>query len=164
MPVQSNPMPAGSAVRVHWSGALASHDLDAAGLVKIDDHTWTTSAFDAGQTHLELDVSANAGSLPLLLGAQFLAGGAWGCVLMSAVAAALAIGHTGREGTITGGLCALLAVATFARMGVVAAELNKAPTISALLPWAPVALWIVAGAILLAVVARHRAASVPSSA
>ena len=91
----------------------------------------------------------------------------WFCACeQTGTAAQYTIGHTGREGTIAGGLCALLAVATFARMGVVAAELNKTPAISALLPWAPVALWIVAGAILLAVVARHRAAaaSVPSSA
>ena len=111
--------------------------------------------------------AANVPSLPLLIGAQFLAGAAWGCVLMSAVAAAQAIGHTGREGTITGGLFCLLALATFARMGLVAAELNKSPAVMPLLPWAPVALWFVGGALLLAVVARQRrvvAAGLPSRA
>ena len=111
--------------------------------------------------------AANVPSLPLLIGAQFLAGAAWGAVLMSAVAAAQAIGHTGREGTITGGLFCLLALATFARMGLVAAELNKSPAVAPLLPWAPVALWFVAGALLLAVVARQRrvvTAGLPSRA
>jgi hypothetical protein len=61
-------LPQGSAVRVGWSGALASHDLDAAGLIKVDEHTWTTQAFNEGQAHVELDVSANAGSFDLNFG------------------------------------------------------------------------------------------------
>jgi hypothetical protein len=61
-------VPAGSALRVRWSGALASHDLDTLGLVKVDDHTWTTSGFDASQAHLELGVNANAGSFSLSFG------------------------------------------------------------------------------------------------
>ena len=107
-------------------------------------------------------VATDAGSLPVLVGAQFLAGGAWGCVLMSAVAAALAIGHTEREGGITGGLFALLALATFARMGLVAAQLNKEPGIAALLPWAPVALWVVTGALLLVVATGNRRVAPPT--
>jgi len=61
-------VPQGSAVRVRWSGALGSHDLDSLGLVKVDDHTWTSSGFSESQPHVELDVSANAGSFKLSFG------------------------------------------------------------------------------------------------
>lgn len=94
-------------------------------------------------------LAATAGSLPILVTWQFIAGGAWGAVLMSALAAAVAVGRTGREGAATGGLFSLLALATFARMAIVAAQLNKEPGFSALLVWLPVALWGVAGLVLL---------------
>jgi hypothetical protein len=61
-------VPPGSAVRVRWSGALASNDLDSLGLVKVDDHTWTSAGLSEGQAHVELDVSANAGSFKLSFG------------------------------------------------------------------------------------------------
>jgi hypothetical protein len=61
-------VPTGTAVRVHWSGALAGNDLDASGLVKVDDSTWTSAGFDGGRPHLELDVSANAGQFNLDIG------------------------------------------------------------------------------------------------
>ncbi|HYC07438.1 MAG TPA: hypothetical protein VEG29_05890 [Candidatus Binatia bacterium] len=61
-------IPAGSTARVAWHGTLASHDLDGAGLVKVDDHTWTTQGFSAAAPHFELDVNANAGSFSLKLG------------------------------------------------------------------------------------------------
>ncbi len=61
-------VPAGSAARVSWQGTLASHDLDSLGLVKVDDHTWTTQGFTAGAPHFELDVNANAGSFSLKMG------------------------------------------------------------------------------------------------
>lgn len=61
-------LPVGAAVRVQWSGALASNDLDQAGLVKVDDNTWTSAGFDESQPHLELHVSANAGSFGLIDG------------------------------------------------------------------------------------------------
>jgi len=60
--------PAGSAVRIHWSGTLAANDFDEQGLVKVDNSTWTTSGFDAAQDHVELAVSANAGRFGLDLG------------------------------------------------------------------------------------------------
>ena len=41
-----------------------------------------------------------AGNLNMLIAAQFFAGAAWGCMLMSAVSAALAIGETGAEGKV----------------------------------------------------------------
>jgi hypothetical protein len=101
-------------------------------------------------------LASEAGSLNLLVAMQFIAGGAWGCVLMSAVAAALAIGHTGREGTVTGALFSLLAVSAFARIAIVAAQLNKDPQFAALLSWAPVAIWAFAGVLLLLLIPAQR--------
>jgi hypothetical protein len=96
-----------------------------------------------------------AGGLNTLIAAQFLAGAAWGCMLMSAVSAALAIGHTGAEGKLTGLLFSALALATFARMAAVAGGLQKLPDYAPLLYWAPVACWSVAGAGLLVIAASR---------
>jgi hypothetical protein len=98
-----------------------------------------------------------APSLESLLALQFLAGGAWAAVLMSAMTAAITIGHVGREGAATGGLFALLAIATFTRMGLVAAQLNKDPAVSALLVWLPGFAWLAAGLLLLWLTLRFRA-------
>jgi hypothetical protein len=94
-----------------------------------------------------------AGSLNVLIVAQFIAGAAWGCMLMSAVSAALAIGETGAEGKVIGLVFSALALATFARMAAVAGGLQKLPEYAPLLHWAPVACWSVAGAGLLALAA-----------
>jgi hypothetical protein len=94
-----------------------------------------------------------AGSLNMLVAAQFLAGAAWGCMLMSAVSAALAIGETGAEGKVVGLVFSALALATFARMAAVAGGLQKLPDYAPLLHWAPVACWSVAGAGLLVLAA-----------
>jgi MFS family permease len=102
-----------------------------------------------------------AGNLHFLIAAQFLAGAAWGCMLMSAVSAALAIGETGAEGKVTGLVFSALALATFARMAAVAGGLQKLPEYAPLLHWAPVACWSVAGAGLLALAAgRMRARAI----
>lgn len=58
-------IPTGALIRVSWSGALASNDLDESGLVKVDASTWTSAGFDANAPHIELRVSANAGSFEL---------------------------------------------------------------------------------------------------
>jgi hypothetical protein len=60
--------PVGAPIRVQWSGALGSNNFDAAGLVKVDNQTWTSSGFNAAQPHMELHVSANAGSFELQFG------------------------------------------------------------------------------------------------
>ena len=96
-----------------------------------------------------------AGGLQTLIVAQFIAGAAWGCMLMSAVSAALAIGHTGAEGKVTGLVFSALALATFARMAAVAGGLQKLPDYAPLLHWAPVACWSVAGAGLLVIAAAR---------
>ncbi|APO54991.1 MFS transporter [Bradyrhizobium diazoefficiens] len=96
-----------------------------------------------------------AGSLNTLIAAQFLAGAAWGCMLMSAISAALAIGSTGAEGKVTGLVFSALALGTFARMAAVAGGLQKMPEYAPLLHWAPVACWSVAGAGLLVIAAAR---------
>jgi hypothetical protein len=96
-----------------------------------------------------------AGNIYTEIIAQFIAGAAWGCMLMSAVSAALAIGHTGAEGKVTGLVFSALALATFARMAAVAGGLQKLPEYAPLLHWAPVACWSVAGAGLLVIAAAR---------
>ncbi|MDF0517134.1 MFS transporter [Bradyrhizobium yuanmingense] len=96
-----------------------------------------------------------AGNLNTLIAAQFLAGAAWGCMLMSAVSAALAIGSTGAEGKVTGLVFSALALGTFARMAAVAGGLQKMPEYAPPLHWAPVACWSVAGAGLLVIAAAR---------
>jgi hypothetical protein len=59
-------VPAGTPLRVSWSGALASNNFDAAGLDKIDDEHWQTPGFTGDA--LDFSVSANAGSFSLDLG------------------------------------------------------------------------------------------------
>ena len=108
---------------------------------------------------LASSLAASAGSLETLLVLQFLAGGAWAAVLVSAMTAAIAIGHVGREGAATGGLFALLALATFARMALVAAQLNKDPGVSALLVMLPGLAWAAAGLLLAWLALRARAAA-----
>jgi hypothetical protein len=100
-------------------------------------------------------VAEFAGNLSTLIIAQFVAGAAWGCMLMSAISAALAIGHTGAEGRVTGLVFSALALGTFARMAAVAGGLQKLPEYAPLLHWAPVACWAVAGAGLLVIAAAR---------
>jgi hypothetical protein len=100
----------------------------------------------------------------MLVAMQFIAGGGWGCVLMSAFAAAIAIGHTGREGKMTGGLFALLALAAFARIAMIAAELNKDASLAAMFTWTPVAAWAIACAVLLLLVPKTRKPAATSAA
>lgn len=76
---------------------------------------------------------------------------------MSAMTAAIAIGHSGREGAATGGLFALLALATLARMAIVAAQFSKDPAHAALLPWLPGIAWAGAALLLAALALRPRA-------
>ncbi|NEU96515.1 MFS transporter [Bradyrhizobium uaiense] len=104
-----------------------------------------------------------SGSLNGLIVAQFMAGAAWGCMLMSAVSAALAIGETGAEGKVTGLVFSALALATFARMAAVAGGLQKLPDYAPLVHWAPVACWSVAGAGLLVIAASRLQRGVKSA-
>jgi len=86
--------------------------------------------------------------------AQFTCGAAWGCVMMSGVATALAIGRPGREGTAVGALFSTMAVAAVARIAVGAAHFEHGSAITAALPWLPTLSWLAAGLILLPAVRR----------
>jgi len=101
-----------------------------------------------------------AGNLNVLIVAQFIAGAAWGCMLMSAISAALAMGETGAEGKLVGLVFSALAFAAFARMAAVAGGLQRLPEYAPLLHWAPVACWSVAGAALLVIAASWARQSV----
>ena len=60
-----------------------------------------------------------ATALNFLVVAQFAAGAAWGCILMSAFTAAFATGEGGNEGKMVGLLFSALAFATFLRMALI---------------------------------------------
>ncbi len=92
----------------------------------------------------------NATGLNTMIAMQFLAGAAWGCILMSAVAAAIAVSG-GAEGKVLGLMFSALALATFARIAAVAGGLTKNPAYEALLQWTPILCWALAGAALLAI-------------
>lgn len=61
-------VPTGTPIRAQWSGALGSNNFSAAGLVKVDEQSWTSAGFVAGQPHIELHATANAGSFELQFG------------------------------------------------------------------------------------------------
>jgi MFS family permease len=93
--------------------------------------------------------AALAPSLPVLLAAQFLAGGCWGAALVAAYTAAVALGRTGREGRFLGTLFAVLAAAVALRIAAVTTGAECEPSFSALLPWLPEAAWLAAALLLL---------------
>lgn len=86
-----------------------------------------------------------AGGLASLVGVQLLAGAAWGIAMMSAVAAALAIGATGREGASVELMYAMLALATLARMAASAAGFAGNAAFATLFAALPALAWLVAG-------------------
>jgi hypothetical protein len=119
-------------------------------------------ALGAAAGGLAAAVAANAGSLGVLVVAQFFAGAAWGCVMMSALAAALAMGRTGREGFVAGALWSLLALAAFTRIALVIAQVPQDAAWKPVLAWMPGALWLTAGLLLAgAATASRRAATDP---
>lgn len=103
--------------------------------------------------------AAVAPSLELTILAQFVAGGAWGAVLMAGLSAALGLGRTGREGSALGLWFSVQAIATLLRLAVVAGQLNRTPGFADAVAWAPAALWAAGGLLLAGAVwwARGRA-------
>jgi MFS family permease len=91
-----------------------------------------------------------ASALNLLIVAQLLAGGAWGCILMSAFTAAFSTGENGNQGKMVGLLFSALAFAAFLRIGLISAGWHRDPDLLAVLQWAPVACWMIAGTLLTA--------------
>ncbi len=89
-----------------------------------------------------------SGSLGMLVAAQFAAGAAWGAVMFGAFGAALALGHSGREGFASGGMFSMFALAAAARIGVIALALNQDAGFRAALEWLPAAAWAAAAIVL----------------
>jgi len=94
-------------------------------------------------------------TLGLSVAAQLVAGAAWGAILMSAFAAAAALGATGHEGKTTGLMYSGLALATFARMATSASGALTDPALAPLVHWAPIACWGIGGALLVGLTASY---------
>jgi Na+/melibiose symporter-like transporter len=94
-------------------------------------------------------------TLGLTVAAQIVVGAAWGAILMSAFAAAAALGATGHEGKTTGLMYSGLALATFARIATSASGLLTNPALAPLVQWAPIACWAIAGALLVGLTASY---------
>ena len=81
---------------------------------------------------------------------------------MSAFTAALAVGHPGHGGSVTGLLFSTLAVAAFARIAFVTLDLPKHPAFAQWLPMAPALLWTI-GTLAVAVLAARRVGTAAAS-
>jgi MFS family permease len=90
--------------------------------------------------------------------AQFICGAAWGCVMVSAVVAAFAIGRHGSQGTMVGAVFSVIAVATMARIALVTAHGDQVPAVAAALPWLPTLAWLAAALLLIGVPTLRRQA------
>ena len=91
----------------------------------------------------------------MLIAAQFVAGAAWGCMLMARSRRRWRSARPAPKAKWSGLVFSALALATFARMAAVAGGLQKLPEYAPLLHWAPVACWSVAGAGLLVIAASR---------
>jgi MFS family permease len=103
-----------------------------------------------------------ATTLNFLVIAQFAAGAAWGCILMSAFTAAFATGEGGHEGKMVGLLFSALAFATFLRMGLIWTGWHRSAEWATALSWIPILCWSVSGAALIGLAvnwARQRVAA-----
>jgi hypothetical protein len=121
-----------------------------------------TMAIGAAVGGMAAALVPSAGSLPALVVAQLVAGAGWGWVMMSALAAALAMGRTGREGFVTGALWSLLALAAFTRIALAIAQVPQQAAWKPVLAWLPGAMWLTAGLLLVSAAgASRRAASQP---
>ena len=98
-----------------------------------------------------------APNLSALIATQFVAGAAWAGVIIAAFAWALARGGVGHAGAFAGAISSVLALATLARMGSVAAGWPKAPGLSDMLAWWPVIGWLAASAVVVVLVLRRPA-------
>lgn len=98
--------------------------------------------------------TANAGSLPLLIAAQIVAGAAWGGMLVAMFSSAADLGRSGREGLALGTMFAMLALAAIARIGAVLAGWPTSAAMAPAMAWLPVALWG-AGGVLIGLLARR---------
>jgi hypothetical protein len=118
---------------------------------------WRLTALAVVPGAVSVFVAAQAGTLGVLVAAQFVAGAAWGAVLLAAFSVASDLGRSGREGLALGSLFAVLALATLARIAVVLAGWPQQWAGSPLAGALPAAGWIVAGAIAVAIRPRRPA-------
>ncbi len=96
-----------------------------------------------------------APDLPTLIATQLIAGAAWSGVIVAAFAWALARGGASGAGAFAGAISSVLAMATLARMASVAAGWPQAPSFRDVLAWWPVAGWLAASAVVIALVMRR---------
>jgi MFS family permease len=110
-------------------------------------------------------VAEISGSLGLIVATQAVVGAAWGCILVSALAAAAALGAPEHQGKATGILFSALALATLARMAINGTGALGDLAVVPLLRWAPTLCWVIAGALLLAMsLASPREVTAPRAA
>lgn len=95
-------------------------------------------------------------NLDIMTLAHFVAGAAWAAMMTCAFSVALTIGESGAEGKLAGLVFSAMALATFARIGIVATGWPKQPGHAPWLLWAPVLCWAAGGVGLLALAARKR--------
>ncbi len=98
--------------------------------------------------------AAQAGALGPLIAAQLAAGVAWAAVMFGAFGAAMALGHTGREGFSAGGMHSMFALAAMLRILVIATQLNQDAEVLQTLAWAPALCWGATALLLLACLRR----------
>jgi hypothetical protein len=113
-----------------------------------------------------IGAAETATALNFLLVAQFAAGAAWGCILMSAFTAAFATGEGGNEGKMVGILFSALAFATLLRMGLIWTGWHRSAEWATALGWIPILCWAVAGAALVGLAvnwARQRVAAIAAT-
>lgn len=103
---------------VFWVGFNLS--LVPAGLLTRKLGAAPTMAIGAELAMLGTAGAAFAPTLELLLAAQAATGAGWALLLCAAFSGALVLGHTGREGLMSGALSATLALAALARIAIVA--------------------------------------------
>ena len=105
-----------------------------------------------------------APNLSALIATQFVAGAAWAGVIIAAFAWALTRGGAGHAGAFAGAISSVLALATLARMGSVAAGWPKAPGLRDALAWWPVVGWLAASAVVIALILSRPASRVRADA
>lgn len=106
-----------------------------------------TMALGAELAMLGTAGAAFAPSLGLLLTAQLVTGAGWALLLCAAFSGALALGHTGREGLMSGLLQSSLALAALARIGIVT-TVAPAPAAAVAMAWWPALAFALCAALL----------------
>ena len=120
-----------------WPAGLMTRRLGAAG----------TMAIGAELAMLGTAGAAFAPTLGLLLAAQLATGAGWALLLCAAFSGALVMGHTGREGLMSGVLQATLALAALARIGIVTTA-APSPTAAVDMAWWPAVAFALCAALL----------------